>query len=233
MNAHRFPRILPHAIAAACLLGLAACAPAGDPAASAPADDAATPPAEAPKDTPPPMTDGNTPPINPGPEQPVPPPGTTPDGDRDLSKWNGYGDLSFGMTPDAMKKAWGGELKTEGKEFNPGCYFMTPTWVKTPAEFNFMVGDGKFARYGVESAKLLAPGGGKVGMSKAEIVKLYAGRVEEQPHKYTDGQYLRIKDASGGNGVLIFETDGKGDGAKVTEWRVGVPPYSDYVEGCS
>ena len=233
MNAHRFPRILPHALAAACLLGLAACAPAGDPAASAPADDAATPPAEARKDAPPPMTDGNMPPINPAPEQPVPPPGSTPDGDRDLSKWNGYGDLSFGMTPDAMKKAWGGELKTEGKEFNPGCYFMTPTWVKTPAEFNFMVGDGKFARYGVESAKLLAPGGGKVGMSKAEIVKLYAGRVEEQPHKYTDGQYLRIKDASGGNGVLIFETDGKGDGAKVTEWRVGVPPYSDYVEGCS
>lgn len=233
MDAHRFPRILPHALAAACLLGLAACAPAGDPAASAPADDAATPPAEAPKDAPPPMTDGNTPPVNPAPEEPALPPGTTPDGDRDLSKWNGYGDLSFGMTADGMKKAWGGELKTEGKDFNPGCYFMTPTWVKTPAEFNFMVGDGKFVRYGVESAKLLAPGGGQVGMSKADIAKLYAGRIEEQPHKYTDGQYLRIKDAAGGNGVLIFETDGKGDGAKVKEWRVGVPPYSDYVEGCA
>ena len=75
-------------------------------------------------------------------------------------------------------------------------------------------------------------GGGKVGMSKAQIAALYAG-IEEEPHKYTDGQYLRIKDAAGGNGVLLFETDGKGDAAKVSEWRIGVPPQVDYAEGCS
>lgn len=233
MNARCSRSFLPHLLATACLLGLAACAPAGDPVASAPAEDAGTPPADTPKDAAPPVTDADTPPINPAPETPAMPPGSTPDSDHDLSKWSGYGDVAFGTPADGMAKAWGGELKTEGKDFNPTCYFMTPTWVKTPAEFNFMIGDGKFVRYGVENAKLLAPGGGKVGMSKAEITKLYAGRVEEQPHKYTDGQYLRIKDASGGKGVLIFETDGKGDGAKVTEWRVGVPPYSDYVEGCS
>ncbi|HEX2083691.1 MAG TPA: lectin [Xanthomonadaceae bacterium] len=162
----------------------------------------------------------------------VPEPGA-PDGDRDLARFDGYGDVRFGIVAEAMEQAWGGELATLGKEGNESCYFMTPTAAKTPAEFNFMIGDGKFVRFGTESDKFVAPGGGKVGMTRAEIGKLYAGRVEEQPHKYSDGLYLRIKDPAGGNGVLIFETDAKGDTAKVTEWRVGVPPQVDYVEGCS
>ncbi len=157
--------------------------------------------------------------------------GTASQGDAELARFDGYGDLRFGIAADDMPKAWGGELTTLGKDDNPGCYFMTPTWVKVPAEFAFMIGDGKFARYGTESAKFVAPGGGKVGMTKAEIEALYPGRIEERPHKYTDGQYLRIADR--GNGVLVFETEGKVDSARVTEWRVGVPPQVDFVEGCS
>lgn len=154
------------------------------------------------------------------------------DGADTQASFAGYGDVKFGIAAAEMEKAWGGELKTLGKDANPSCYFMTPKWTKTPAEFNFMIGDGKFARYGTDSAKYAAPGGGKVGMSKAEIGKLYTG-IEAQPHKYTDGEYLRIKDPAGGNAALVFETDGKNDAAKVTEWRVGVPPQVDYIEGCS
>lgn len=198
-----------------------------------PADDAATPPvADQPAEDVPPATAPDTP-------QPVPGDGAAPqtpagpDGDRGLARFDGYGDIRFGTPGAEMAKAWGGELKTLGKEDNPTCYFMTPTWAQVPADFNFMIGDGKFSRFGTESAKFVAPGGGKVGMTKAEIAKLYAGRIEERPHKYTDGLYLRIRDDAGGNGVLVFETDGKGDDAKVGEWRVGVPPQVDYVEGCS
>ena len=32
---------------------------------------------------------------------------------------------------------------------------------------------------------------------------------------------------------LVFEIDGKGDQATATEWRIGLPPQVDYVEGCS
>jgi hypothetical protein len=156
-----------------------------------------------------------------------------PDGDRDLARFDGYGDVRFGTAAADMERVWGGRLTTLGKEGNESCYFMTPTWVKVPAEFNFMIGDGRFARFGTESDKFTAPGGGRVGMTRGEIAKRYAGRVEEQPHKYTDGQYLRITDPAGGDGVLIFETDGKDDAATVTEWRVGVAPPVDYVEGCS
>ena len=208
---------------------------AGCTAERAPGDAPATSPAvdQPTVDVPPATAPGKT--------QSMPPAGDTaspalpagPDGDRGLARFDGYGDIRFGTDAAGMGKAWGGELRTVGKEYNGSCYFMTPTWVKTPSEFNFMIGDGKFVRFGTESAKFVAPGGGKVGMDKAAIGKLYAGAVEEQPHKYSDGQYLRIEDPAGGNGVLVFETDAKGGDAKVTEWRVGVPPQVDYVEGCS
>lgn len=70
-------------------------------------------------------------------------------------------------------------------------------------------------------------------MGTAEVKRLYPGRIEAGPHHYTDGQYLRVTDPAGGKGVLLFETDGKGDGARVTERRIGLPPEVDYVEGCA
>ena len=93
-----------------------------------------------------------------------------------------------------------------------------------------MIEDGKFVRYDVSNDKEVAPGGGKRGMTRDEIKKLYPGAAE-QDHKYVEGgKYLRVKDDAGGNGVLVFETDAAG---KVTQWRVGVSPQVDYVEGCS
>ena len=159
-------------------------------------------------------------------------PAPAPDGADTQASFAGYGDVKLGIAAADMETAWGGELKTVGKDANSSCYFMTPKWATAPAEFNFMIGDGKFARYGTDSAKYVAPGGGRVGMDKAGIARLYPN-IEAQPHKYTDGEYLRIKDPAGGKAMLIFETDGKQDDAKVTEWRVGLPPQVDYIEGCS
>jgi hypothetical protein len=217
----------------ALLVALSACTSERTPSADAAA---ATPPDNPAQDVPP--ATAPTTPVQPEPQpvegaQPLLPPSSLPDGDRGLARFDGYGDIRFGTPAEKMAEAWGGELVTLGKDANPSCYFMTPKWVKVPAEFAFMIGDGEFARFGTESEKFVAPGGGKVGMSKSEIAKFYAGRIEERPHKYTDGQYLRVRDTAGGAGVLLFETDGKGDAAKVTEWRVGVPPEVDYVEGCA
>jgi hypothetical protein len=179
-------------------------------------------------------------PVDDQPAQDIPPatapaapaPGGAPDGDRGLARFDGYGDIRFGTAAAGMEGAWGGELKVLGKEDNAACYFMTPTWATVPARFNFMIGDGKFARFGTEDAAFVAPGGGRIGMTKDEIAALY-GSVDAQPHAYTDGEYLRIADPAGGPGVLVFETDGKTGAARVTEWRVGLPPYVDYVEGCA
>ena len=145
-----------------------------------------------------------------------------------LAHYDGYGDMRFGMDETAFGQAWGGELKGKPEQGST-CFYKTPKWVKLPTDFAFMFEGGRFVRYDVGTTKEVAPGGGKVGMSEAQIRSLYGDRVVEQPHKYVaDAKYLRIA-ASQGNGVLLFETDATG---KVTRWRVGVPPQVDYVEGC-
>lgn len=153
--------------------------------------------------------------------------------DLAMARMDGYGDMRFGMTVDEFKKAWGGELKGETSS---ECFYLTPKWVKVPSDFAFMFEGGKFVRYDVGNDKETAPGGGKRGMGAEEIVKLYAGRIEETPHKYVEGgKYLGIRadksgDDKGGKDKLVFVVDANG---KVVDWHVGVLPQADYVEGCS
>jgi hypothetical protein len=146
-----------------------------------------------------------------------------------LARYDGYGDMRFGMGDATFARAWAGDLKTKTPAAGSSCNYKRPLWVKAPADFAFMFEGGRFARYDVGSMKEVAPGGGKVGMSEAQIRGLYGERVIEQPHKYVAGaKYLRVA-APQGNAMLVFETDTAG---KVTRWRVGVPPQIDYVEGC-
>jgi hypothetical protein len=145
-----------------------------------------------------------------------------------LARYDGYGDMRFGMDESAFDKAWGGELKG-APERGSTCFYKTPKWVKLSRDFAFMFEGGHFVRYDVGTAKEAAPGGGKVGMDAAQIHSLYGSHVQTQPHKYVAGaKYLHIA-APGGSGALVFETDAQG---KVTRWHVGVPPQVDYVEGC-
>jgi hypothetical protein len=164
------------------------------------------------------------------------PPATAPDVPLNQSpdlgqvRMDGYGDMRFGMAVDEAKRAWGGELKGVPAE-DGGCYYLTPKWVAVPSDFAFMVEGGRFVRYDVGTDREVAPGGGKVGMGIDELRRLYAGRIEETPHKYVEGgKYLKVADGNGGEGRLVFATDAAG---KVTSWRVGVPPQVDYVEGCA
>lgn len=132
------------------------------------------------------------------------------------------------MDEPAFRHAWQGELQGTAST-DGGCYYLAPKWVKSGTEFGFMFEQGRFVRYDVGNTKEAAPGGGKVGMTMAQIRALYGNRVEQSPHKYEQGAfYLRITGQS--PGVLLFETDAAG---KITRWRVGVPPQIDYVEGCS
>ena len=149
------------------------------------------------------------------------------------ASFTGYGDMKLGSTLEQAKTAWAGELQESKPAEGSTCHYLMPKWVSKASEFGFMVEEGKFVRYDIDGMRETAPGGGKVGMRRADIAGLYANRVEARPHHYTDGEYLRILDPAGGPGVLVLETDGRGDDAKVVAWRVGLPPQVDYVEGCS
>lgn len=150
---------------------------------------------------------------------PAPVPGT----------YEGYGKTRFGMSAEEVRRHWDGEL--EGAAADAGaCYYLRPKQADGAGWPALMFENGKFVRYDVETIADVAPGGGQVGMSADDIKTAYAGRVEEQPHKYVEGgKNLRIKSNDGAS-AIVFETDA---GGKVTSWRVGVPPQVDYVEGCS
>ncbi|WOS41471.1 lectin [Xanthomonas rydalmerensis] len=212
------------------LLALVACdrqppaSPATPPAPSAPApaaaDDGALPPPDI--DQP----DGDVPPAQ-APASALPPELAA--GDRQLARIDGYGDLRLGMPVAQARAAWGGELDGQPSA-GSSCHVLRPRWAKDNNQFGLMVEGDKLVRYDVRTAKETAPGGGKVGMDLAQLRALYAGRLEEQPHKYVEGaKVLRVRGEAGQPGVLVFETDAAG---KAVAWRVGLPPQVDYVEGC-
>ena len=212
--------ILAIAMSSALLAGCArAPAPASDVpsagAGNAPATVAKTPPAT----TAPVPTPGPAPAPSPAPVDPTP----------SLAHWDGYGDTRFGMDEAAFKAAWGGDLNGLGESKDPkACHHLNPIGQKSPAQLAFMFDGGHFVRYTTDSDKQVAPGGGHRGMNVAGIEALYPGQVKASPHKYVEGgKYLRIVHDKT---VLVFETDAKGS---VTEWRLGVPPQVDYIEGCS
>ena len=177
---------------------------------------------------PPPPAVTQTPPAQPAPVAPAPPPPAEPIPVASVASYAGYRGARFGMDEAAFRDAWKEPLN--GSAEGETCYFLWPTTATVPSDFAFMFDGGKFVRYSTEKDIETAPGGGKVGMMEEQIAGMYAGRIEEQPHKYVDGKYLRIRSDAGDDGVLIFETDEQG---VVTSWRVGVEPQIDYVEGCS
>ena len=129
-----------------------------------------------------------------------------------------------------MRQSWGKDLAGAPSEPN-GCYYLFPeSLANTGYRFAFMIEGGKFSRIDVRTADIAAPGGGKVGMDKAALHKLYAG-MTEQKQKYDENALnLRAMDPQGGPGTIVFDVDAAG---KATAWRIGVPPQVDYVEGCS
>jgi hypothetical protein len=153
---------------------------------------------------------------------------STKSGVENMARFDGFGDMRFGMEEKTFRQAWQGDLSGTSTA-DGSCYYLTPKWIKSASDFGFMFEGGHFVRYDVGEANEAAPGGGKVGMTVDQVRALYGNRIEETPHKYEPGAlYLRI--AGDNHGVLLFEIDATG---KITRWRVGVPPQIDYVEGCS
>ena len=143
----------------------------------------------------------------------------------------GFGPAQFGASAEAVRQAWGGDLGDAQPSEPGGCHYLIPQPLGSEGyRTAFMIEGDRFVRVDVRDASVTAPGGAKLGMTGDEVRALYQGRVEEQPHKYDpQGKVLRVAAPDGG-GVLVLELDAAG---RVDEWRVGVPPQVDYVEGCS
>ena len=160
----------------------------------------------------------------------VAPPATGPMPAEGAITFLGFGPAHWGASEEQVRQAWGKDLDASPGEPG-GCHYLFPLPRSgTGFRLAFMIEAGRFGRLDVRAPDIAAPGGGRVGMDKAALHRLYP-TASEQPHKYVEGGLnLRVADPAGGQGAVVFELDPAG---KATAWRVGVPPQVDYVEGCS
>jgi len=158
------------------------------------------------------------------------PPATGPMPAEGAITFLGFGPAHWGASEEQVRQAWGKDLDASPGEPG-GCHYLFPLPRSgTGFRLAFMIEAGRFGRLDVRAPDIAAPGGGRVGMDKAALHRLYPTSTE-QPHKYVEGGLnLRVADPAGGQGAVVFELDPAG---KATAWRVGVPPQVDYVEGCS
>jgi hypothetical protein len=201
----------------ATLLSLcAACGSGGDDARSAAADSAAALPTVEQATLPPPVD-----------------PGARPDTAWVL-RMDGIGPLRVGMTVDEARAALGGDLRMSENpvSMEDGADRCDhPRSAALPAGVMMMVEGQRVVRLEVTSGTTPTAEGARIGDTEARIQQLYAGRVQVQPHEYTDGHYLVVRPAAASDTthLLVFETDG----SAVLRFRAGQKPQVEYVEGCA
>lgn len=144
------------------------------------------------------------------------------------ARLDGYGPLTLGASLDEVRTAWKEPL--QGDVPDDYCHALRPQGSQAD-DVILMVEGKRLVRYDVRNDRIVAPGGGKVGMSLGQLQTLYPDRGDLMPHKYDErGHNLRVRPPAEGGALINFEIDGDG---KVTAWRVGQTPQVDYVEGCS
>lgn len=144
------------------------------------------------------------------------------------ARLDGYGPLTLGATVDEVRAAWKEPL--QGEVADDYCHALRPQGSQAD-DVVLMIEGKRLVRYDVRNDRIVAPGGGKVGMSLGRVQMLYPDRGDLTRHKYDErGHNLRVGPATEGGALINFEINGEGT---VTAWRVGKTPQVDYVEGCS
>lgn len=153
------------------------------------------------------------------------------DGDRSAaaadSVWTvghrNYGPIPLGVPFEEANTAAGGAI--EQPDSLEGC---TTAVIEDEDGVWLMVVDGRVVRVDVRTPNVETREGAGVGDPEDRVRALYPGRVEVQPHKYTEGHYLVVTPEDGSDHRLIFETEG----GLVRRYRAGVLPEVAWVEGC-
>lgn len=147
-------------------------------------------------------------------------------GPMDLTE-QGIGPVRVGMTLADVAGATSAGIRLVGTD-STECSYLS--WRDGPPGVLIMAEGGHVVRIDVRNPAIATPEGIKIGSTEAEVQQRYSGRVEVQPHKYSDGHYLVItpREPADSNLRIVFETDGK----KVETFRGGLVPQVQYVEGC-
>ncbi len=155
------------------------------------------------------------------------------------ARLDGFGAVQLGASVDDLRSRFGAPLQglatdaagrpRPADDSNEDCYYLRPDGSGSGDPY-LMIEGRKLVRYDVRGPEIVAPGGGRVGMTLGELQQLYPERADVGPDKYDEkAQHLRVRPAQDGQGIIDFALGAQG---KVESWRVGLPPQVDYVEGC-
>ena len=138
---------------------------------------------------------------------------------------HGIGTLRIG-TPVAALRRIGATGENYPDPEIDCSYWRTPRW----PGLLMMVSGGRVVRIETEDRRYRTASGARIGMTEAEIRRLYGSHMRVEPHPYTgpQGHYL-IYRARGEPYGLIVETDGE----RATQVRVGTWAAVQLIEGCS
>jgi hypothetical protein len=148
-----------------------------------------------------------------------------------VSEWrvrfDGYGPVGIGMTPQEASKTLGTILKGD-IDAKRSCYYVESA---TLEGISFMVTDGQISRIDVYSEKIPMDSGAKIGHTIKEIMAIYPGRTKVDPHLYTgpEGKYLTVTSMDRVHGIR-FETSSMT--GRVDRYYVGKFPEIQFPEGC-
>ena len=138
-----------------------------------------------------------------------------------------FGPIVFGRTTAEVGRALREDITPPSARRD--CAIITPRAL--PSGTRLMVVNDTVVRVDVRRGITATAAGVRIGDSEASVLAKYTGRVAVTPHKYTGptGHYLTVTPADGGVARIVFETDG----ATVTQYRAGVLPAVEFVEGCA
>ncbi len=147
-------------------------------------------------------------------------------GDAPLTM-RGIGELRIGMTVAALRRL--GSTGEAWPDQEVDCaYWRSARW----PGIAIMVSGGRVVRIETEDARYRTASGARIGMTEAEIRRLYGAAMRVEPHHYTgpEGHYLIYRARSEPYGLIIETDAGTGRASQI---RVGTWEAVQLVEGCS
>lgn len=140
---------------------------------------------------------------------------------------HGIGALRIGM-PVAVLRRLGARTR-EAPEEPGGCHY----WGLPGREgIALMIYANRLVRIDISNPAYRTASGARVGMSEAEVRRIYGAALRVEPHPYTgpEGRYLVYQARSEPYG-LIFETSH--ENGRALSMRVGRWENVQWIEGCS
>ena len=138
----------------------------------------------------------------------------------------------FGADSASVRQAWGGEMK-DNRDQRPddACHLLYPVRGAVTHQYAFLMAGDKLAGIDVYDAKAVAPGGGRIGMSIAEITQTYAGKTRQVANPTFEGSaFIEVDAPQAKHSQLTFETDALGT---VTHWRISERGALEASESCT